>query len=290
MYAPFMFNTSETPFKFYVMKDKAASQIPMHWHEEVEVTYVTKGVLTVIIDGRAFDVKEGHVVISASGSRHFRLQREDSTCTTIIFSMELLNGTDGAQEVKADIAKRLEENSKVTTVWTEEHRRRAVDLIRELSSLDQGYFGYQLKVRSCIFQLLLLFADKDINIQAVEDAVEENEDGGKKVYDRLEKVFLYISENYNKNITLTTTAEFSGYVPTYFSRIFRDYTGMTFYDYLTSYRLSAAIRALLSDDKKSMAEIAKESGFGSVKTFDRVFKERMDISPLKFRKSQLEGK
>lgn len=257
----------------------------MHWHEEVEVTYVTKGAITVIIDGKALDVKEGHVVMSGSGSRHFKLQREDSDGITLNFSMDLLDGTEGAGEVRRAVTERLEANGKSTASWAEEDRRRAVDLIRELSTLDPSYFGYELKVRSDIFQLLLLFADPDVNPPCAEEEPEVDEDPGKKVYDRLEKVFLYISENYNKDITLTTTAEFAGYVPTYFSRVFKDYTGMTFYDYLTSYRLSVAVRMLLSDDKRSMTEIAQESGFGSVKTFDRVFKSRMDVSPLKFRKS-----
>lgn len=285
-----MFITSENSLKFSVMKDKAGGQMPVHWHEEVEVTYVTKGAITVIIDGKALDVKEGHAVLSGSGSRHFKLQREDSDGITINFSMELLDGTEGAGSVKADITERLEANAKSTAAWTEENRRRAVDLIRELSTLDPSYFGYELKVRSDIFQLLLLFADPEVNPPSEEEEAAEESETGKKVYDRLEKVFLYISENYNKDITLTSTAEFAGYVPTYFSRVFKDYTGMTFYDYLTSYRLSMAIRALLSEDKKSMAEIAEESGFGSVKTFDRVFKARMDISPLKFRKNHTSSK
>ena len=84
-------------------------------------------------------------------------------------------------------------------------------------------------------------------------------------------------------ISLPSAAEASGYVPTYFSRVFKTCTGMTFYDYLTVYRIRKAEIQLVNTND-SVSSIASASGFSSVKTFDRVFKEQIGTSPLKFRK------
>ena len=58
---------------------------------------------------------------------------------------------------------------------------------------------------------------------------------------------------------------------------------MTFYSYLTMYRIAVAELKLVSTDK-SINEIALSSGFGSVKTFDRIFKDKLGTSPLRYRK------
>ena len=58
---------------------------------------------------------------------------------------------------------------------------------------------------------------------------------------------------------------------------------MTFYSYLTAYRVAIAEQELvLTND--SISDIAVSAGFGSVKTFDRIFKEKLSTSPLKYRK------
>jgi AraC-like DNA-binding protein len=67
-------------------------------------------------------------------------------------------------------------------------------------------------------------------------------------------------------------------------RIFPRLFGRTFAKYLAEARVVKAC-ALLSDTEKSVAEIAIESGFGSVSNFNRRFLALKRTSPLRYRKT-----
>ena len=57
---------------------------------------------------------------------------------------------------------------------------------------------------------------------------------------------------------------------------------MSFPEYLTQKRLKAATSLLVSTSK-SMQDIAQEAGFGSVATFNRVFRKSKNCTPTQFR-------
>ena len=68
------------------------------------------------------------------------------------------------------------------------------------------------------------------------------------------------------------------------SAILKEEVGSTFKGYLTDLRLSEATRALGETDLQ-VTEIAFRVGFGNVSHFNRVFKERFEITPVEFRKN-----
>ena len=58
--------------------------------------------------------------------------------------------------------------------------------------------------------------------------------------------------------------------------------GMTFSEFLRKNRLNAAMNLLGSSPGMSITEIAFESGFSSVRTFNRLFREEFGVSPSEF--------
>ena len=75
----------------------------------------------------------------------------------------------------------------------------------------------------------------------------------------LESVQKYIEENYRENISLESVSSYCGLSLFYFSHLFKRITDITFYDYLTSFRLDLALDMLLNSDKKIL-DIASECG------------------------------
>ncbi|WP_455586873.1 helix-turn-helix domain-containing protein [Bacteroides sp.] len=59
---------------------------------------------------------------------------------------------------------------------------------------------------------------------------------------------------------------------------------LNFADYLTTKRLSYACRRLLDPDYATVEVVAEESGFNSLRTFLRRFKEQYNLSPTEWRK------
>ncbi len=85
-----------------------------------------------------------------------------------------------------------------------------------------------------------------------------------------------------QQITLEDAAENIGFSKYYFSRLFKQYTQYTFCDYLTSRRIRAA-KEMLSNLEYSILDIAMSTGFASIYTFNRVFKESENCTPSAFR-------
>ena len=77
-------------------------------------------------------------------------------------------------------------------------------------------------------------------------------------------------------------ATLAGVSKDYFSRIFRSITGMNYSKWLNTVRLEKAT-SLLAQPGMSLTEIAMHSGFQSISSFNRVFREEKGMSPRDYR-------
>ena len=92
----------------------------------------------------------------------------------------------------------------------------------------------------------------------------------------------YINEHYMEEMSLEDAALFAGFSKYYFSRMFKRFSGISFLDYLTRKRLNAATELLVHTDQP-IQEIARSSGFGSIATFNRVFRSVRSCTPTPYR-------
>lgn len=94
---------------------------------------------------------------------------------------------------------------------------------------------------------------------------------------------LFIDQNFARELTLDDVSSFTGFSKYYFSRIFKQQLGVSFSEYLRQKRVSVAVE-LLIHSRQSIQEIAKSAGFGSISTFNRIFREAKNCSPGEFRR------
>lgn len=92
----------------------------------------------------------------------------------------------------------------------------------------------------------------------------------------------FIHKMYSTQITVTDIAAASYLSPSYFSFLFRTFTGFTVKNYLNRYRLYRAALDLTGSEKP-LTEIAFSNGFSSQQTFTRSFSQMYDITPAQFR-------
>ena len=91
-----------------------------------------------------------------------------------------------------------------------------------------------------------------------------------------------------EDISLTKMAEDLGYSPFALSRVFSHTFHTNFNGYLNDLRLNQAVN-LLENSEDSITELAMETGFTSMRTFNRVFGERYRMSPREYRKRRKNG-
>jgi YesN/AraC family two-component response regulator len=102
--------------------------------------------------------------------------------------------------------------------------------------------------------------------------------------DVLVQILEYVSQNFQDDISLQSIAKFLGYNYQYLSKIFNRTMHINFKTLVNHYRFEYARQQLLNNPEKSISEIAFESGFQSIRSFNNVFKKQTGLSPAEFRK------
>ncbi len=95
------------------------------------------------------------------------------------------------------------------------------------------------------------------------------------------RIFSYISEHYAEELTLESVAQALGYSADYLSESFRSSFHMPLGRCVNTLRLRHAVEKL-REKKHSITECALESGFGSMRTFYRAFREEFGCSPREY--------
>ncbi len=92
----------------------------------------------------------------------------------------------------------------------------------------------------------------------------------------------YIRAHFGENISTQTLSEIYGVTPRRLNDIFKSAYGLTPGAYVLEYRLNIA-KNLLEHTTLSISEIAEQSGFSDITYFSRIFKNKLGITPSRYR-------
>lgn len=98
----------------------------------------------------------------------------------------------------------------------------------------------------------------------------------------MNRAIAYIRENYHKDLNLAVVSNYISLNYSYFSHMFKEFTGLNFVDYLKMVRIDGAKR-LLKETNFKVFEISEMVGYKNPKQFARVFREIEGISPKEYR-------
>lgn len=125
--------------------------------------------------------------------------------------------------------------------------------------------------------------------EAVKKAVEQLDSTIKKEQDysykeiKIHQFTQYIKDNYtNPELNLSVVARQFGFNPSYFSRKFKEEIGVSFIDYLTSFRMKEATK--LAQKGELMYITAEMVGIPDAAYFGKCFKKHMNISYSEYMK------
>ncbi len=101
----------------------------------------------------------------------------------------------------------------------------------------------------------------------------------------METMVKWVDNNVLENPTLESMSSFVGYSPYYCSIKFREYTGLTYKQYLAKCKLNAAAEMLRASDEK-IVDIAFKCGYLSPESLTRAFTEMFKCTPSQYRNSE----
>ena len=255
------------------------TQVPLHWHNDVEIIVIKKGCGIISVDTKPRVVKAGDIVLVRPGQLH-SISQHGKDCMeyeNILFQTSLLYSADSDPRTVGYFQPYFSLEYELPwlfddTCFFHEALSSCIDAIDDLCSKRPDY--YELSVKGHLFHFFyLLFSSQGAPVTFNRD----------KSLDKVKQIVSYIESHYTEPITVQSTADYLGFSESHFMRYFKETMGTSFVDYLRDYRLTIASRLLTTSDS-SILDIAAESGFENLSYFNRVFKQKYSMTPRQFRK------
>lgn len=257
------------------------SQVPLHWHDEMEIVYIKKGQGLVTVDFKQYRVNAKTIIFILPGQLHSIAQYKDESMEyeNIIFNPSMLTPKNTDQTTASFLDPLIHGKITVPTVFTPVYPY-YTDVVAPIDACDEicktKPQGYELYIKSMLFQFFFILDNRCRNLTKPPK--------NKKALDKMKVVLKYVENNYAQKITIADVSDIVGFSESHFMRYFKETMGTSFVDYLKEYRLTMAAR-LLQSSEDSVLSIAAEVGFENLSYFNRAFKGRYGMTPLQYRKS-----
>ncbi len=226
-----------------------------HMHPCFEFITVMSGQMSAMVDGVTYTLNKGDGILIFPNQIH-SLSSECSEHMLCIFSPKL-----------------------VAAYWSKASRFKPIsNLFRPeeylINKLDD--FGDNTKTiakKGLLYLLCNCFNE-----------VAEYSDSETNNKNLLQQIFVFLDQNFSGDCTLADLSKEIGYDYAYLSRYFKKSVGISYNQYLNIYRLNNACY-LLNNTDETILNCAYESGFTSLRSFNRNFKEHFGVSPTQYIKS-----
>lgn len=261
------------------------TEFPPHWHEVVEVVYVLDGSLRVGVNSEIYTMNPKDILLITGGDVHYFVP-EPKRVNRLILHIDMAFFESAFPSAKNKRFSRviLTERDVVSqNAGLSVHGRLEEQILAIIKENETQNDAYRIAMRARLFDILVILA-RCVPMQAYSPK-ERNRHLNR--LGRLEDVFKYVEENYCSDITLDEISSVANFSEYYFTRFFKEATGMTFGKYINNYRVEKAAQ-LLKDTDDTITEVVFKSGFGSIKTFNRVFKQTKGCSPSAYKKTIFE--
>lgn len=156
-------------------------------------------------------------------------------------------------------------------------------LISYIRDIVVQYYGSSTKKDLFYYTRLVEIILALVNEPILNNHICHTSDLKQKDYsDKFMQICDYINEHYASLITLEEVADLAGFSKFHFSRLFKQFTGYTFYQYLNNKRIMTA-EILLKNPNLTITDVALHSGFPNISSFIRMFKLHNKCTPSEFR-------
>lgn len=227
-----------------------------HWHENVELLYVTQGtgmlydnlVRVPMQTGELIVVNSGHIhtVESEEGCRYDCLIADKSFCAALgILVEELRFATRVADEAIGALFRRL------------------------AAEMEDRRPFYTAAVKALVI---------DIFVRLCRDWLQANPGGAGQKSAMVKDAISLINQRYGEPLTVDAISASVGFSRYYFCRVFKAYTGRTVLEYLNYVRCAEAWE-LLASGEYNVGESAALCGIPNLSHFSRTFRKYMGVYP-----------
>lgn len=252
----------------------------LHQHEFIELVYIKHGAALHSHEGETQVLTTGDVFVILPGERHAYISTSNTALYNCLFTREAFAG---AESLMGDMpglrwltAGRGERSTRVRAGLNDSQE---ILLILEKMTWEQlnRIEGWELKMRSLLYSLLVLYARLNSRLSASLHSHNAN-------YKNVMAAVAFIEQSYRRDVPIEEIAAASGLSQGYLSRQFKSILGTSPSEYARSFRMAKAAEMLRTADRP-ISEVARDMGFSDVSVFSRQFKQVTGFTPSGFRKN-----
>jgi AraC-like DNA-binding protein len=262
------------------------NEYPLHWHNEVELILPLSGSFQVKFHNDSSAVVNcapGDIMLIAPGTLHEYLSVA-SGGEKLILLFDITSYSQVSQLVPL-----LKTLPPYVHVKQSEYPVEAARLQDYFWDIERLYGASDEFLQISVYSLVTLILAQIGSMHLVDAVVPTGEtDSQSRNIERLVAVTNYIDSHRSEDMSVEQLAELAGFSKYHFERLFKSCMGISCYQYITKRRVMLA-QELLGDTDLSVMDIALQSGFFSLSTFNRVFKEINGCSPTEYRKLYRRG-
>lgn len=256
--ADYLAKIDDFPENIFVVHEKLERLLPLHAHTKCQLTYVEGGIAYIHMGNKTYLIPARHYVWIPAGLEHFLKVRNSATVTRNLYFYTADNDE--------------------SPFYTELGIYPVNNLLFEMlvfagnwnGSIDKNHRAFPFL--SAIKNIL-----PSLGIKSFPIALPTTENT------RLKPILLYLSQNFEKPITLELLAARVGMGERTLSRLFQSTMSISFLQYLKLLRMVKAIEMIIQNDK-STSEIAYLTGYNSLASFSKAFHQLTNFRPSDFGK------
>lgn len=263
---------------FCICYNGLPSDFKLQWHPALEIILPLKNRYDAAIDGKHFHVVPGDILFILPGDLQILTAPAAGNCFIFLFNLSPLINLRDYAGIQSVLARPLH----LTHASHPENTYHEIYLI--LLEMMKEYSGKNKFSELTIFSLLLrIFVILGNNHPKNVDIFSGIRVSKQQEYmEKFNSIMSYIDSHYMEELNLDNIAKSVGFSKYHFSRLFKQYTNYTFWKYISHRRIKVAEELLLVP-KLSVTEVALQSGFPSISTFNRVFKRQTGCTPSEYR-------
>jgi len=249
-----------------------------HYHPEYEIVFVRKGSGKLHIGEHLKNYEEGELVFIGPDLPHtgFGYGVIGEHEEIVVQLREDFLGEEFMQKPELQHIRKLFERAKQGLSFHGKSRKIVATKLQKM--LTFSHFERLVELLN-IFDLLAKTTEF-----SVLNAADKRFDFNHKDEDRINKVYEYVEQNYQKNIDIQAVADLANLTVPSFCRYFKKISHITYTDFVNEYRINQACRLLF--ENKPIADICFEVGFNNISHFNKTFKQLKGVSPREYKAKQ----
>lgn len=249
---------------------------PDHWHTPIEIIMPIENSYDVSTKKEVITVQEGEILLINSGVIHGMPSAIHGERLILQADFALLHNVADIESTFSTIPQAL----LLSPVTAPAIHERLKTLMLEIY---QEYFSGTILISASIYaKLLEMLVLIGREYAGKRNALDTASGKPKEHTEKFMTVCSYIHEHCTEDLCLDDVAALAGFSKYHFTRLFKSFTGVSFYKYLNRKRIEHAEK-LLVDPALSITEVALQSGFSSLSAFIRMFKLIKECTPTEFR-------